>query len=61
MSWGKWLKYSNMPCPNCGRYRLELFEKGKTRCKKCLFSPEENRYVEDYEIYEQEVYNFYGN
>lgn len=49
-----------MPCPNCGRFRLELYENGKSRCEKCLYSPEEGRYVNDEEVYEQEVYNTYG-
>lgn len=60
MSWGKELGYSNMPCPNCGRVRLIRHENGKSYCEKCLWSPEEGRYVEDEEIFEQEVYNVYG-
>lgn len=60
MAWGKELGYSNMPCPNCGRVRLIRHENGKSYCEKCQWSPEEGRYVDDEEIYEQEVYNCYG-
>jgi ribosomal protein L37AE/L43A len=60
MAWGKWLRYSNRPCPSCGRYRLELYENGKSCCEKCDWSPEEGRYVEYEEIFEQEVNNYYG-
>lgn len=61
MGWGKYLAYSNMPCPNCGRYRLERYENGKSVCEKCQYSPEEGRYVDYEEIFELEEYNVYGN
>lgn len=54
--WEKWLGYAGTPCPNCGRYRLELYDNGKERCEKCAWCPQENRYVEDEEIYFDEEY-----
>jgi hypothetical protein len=57
--WGKWLHYSGNCCPSCGRVRLELYDNGKERCEKCAWCPQENRYVEDDEIYpeEEDFYN----
>ena len=54
--WGQWLRYTGTPCPNCGRYRMELYENGKERCEKCEWCPQENRYVEDEEIYDEEKF-----
>lgn len=33
--WGSPLKYLDKHCPNCGRYRVELFSNGKEVCEKC--------------------------
>lgn len=52
----KRLRYSNTPCPNCGRFRLELYENGKERCEKCAWCPQENRYIEDEEFYDDDYY-----
>lgn len=39
-----------MPCPNCGRYRLENYENGKQVCEKCNWCPQENDYVDLYNL-----------
>jgi ribosomal protein L37AE/L43A len=48
---GKCLGYTGTPCPNCDRYRLERYENGKEVCEKCNWCPQENRYVEQDEIF----------
>ena len=52
--WGKCLGYSPERCPNCGRVRLENYENGKQICEKCQWSPQEQRYIEDEELYPPE-------
>lgn len=52
--WGGILRYTGRPCPNCGRYRLELYENGKEVCEKCAWCPQENRYVFEDEIFPEE-------
>lgn len=32
---GNFLHYTGLPCPNCGRNRVELYENGEERCEKC--------------------------
>lgn len=51
--WGKCLGYTGTPCPNCGRYRLERYECGKEICEKCEWCPQEQRYVDWKETYEE--------
>lgn len=53
--WGQWLRYTGTRCPKCGRVRLELYDNGKERCEKCAWCPQENRYVEDEEFYDDEM------
>lgn len=43
---GKCLGYLNTPCPNCGRYRLELYENNKSVCEKCEWCVEDEEYVD---------------
>lgn len=50
MDYGKCLGYSETPCPNCGRLRLEQYESGKDICEKCYWCPQEQRYVESYSL-----------
>lgn len=43
-----WLgDYVGTPCPKCWRHRLCVCNNGKHRCEKCLWCPEEQRYVPD--------------
>lgn len=59
MNWGRCLGYSNEPCPNCGRYRLELYANHKHVCEKCAWCPEEESYIDRESMYEEEVSNLY--
>ena len=52
--YGKCLGYSGEPCPKCGRVRLERYEDGHDVCEKCMWSPQENRYVTDEDIFGDE-------
>lgn len=53
MNFGKYLGYSNKPCPNCGRLRLENFENGLQVCEKCGWCPQEGSYVSPFDQYEE--------
>ena len=55
--WGRCLGYTNTQCPNCGRYRVELFENNKRVCEKCSWCIEEDRYIDRDEIYGAVEYN----
>ena len=57
--WGKCLGYLNTPCPNCGRYRLELYENYKSVCEKCAWCPEEEEYIDRESMHEEEVTYLY--
>lgn len=50
--WGKCLGYTGTPCPNCGRYRLELYENNKRVCEKCSWCAEDKSYVDRESMYE---------
>lgn len=50
---GKYLGYSPKPCPECGRYRLERYERGKEVCEKCGWCPQLKVYVDREEVYEE--------
>jgi ribosomal protein L37AE/L43A len=53
---GECFGYSNEPCPECGRYRLENYSYGMQVCEKCHWCPQEGRYVESEELYPAEEY-----
>ncbi len=59
--WGKCIGYTGTPCPQCGRYRVELYENGKRVCEKCEWCIEDETYIDRYKMYEDEddYYNFY--
>lgn len=46
--WGKCLGYTGTPCPNCGRYRLELYENSNSKrvCEKCNWCVEDESYID---------------
>ena len=46
---GKCEGYKNIPCPNCGRYRLEHYSKGFEICEKCEWCVQLNRYIDEEE------------
>ena len=48
-AFGECKGYMNKPCPNCGRYRLEYYEKGYEICEKCRWCEQLNTYVDDEE------------
>lgn len=56
---GKCLGYLNTPCPNCGRYRLELYENNKSVCEKCEWCVEDEEYVDVYAEYEKQMWDEY--
>ena len=56
---GKRLRYTGTPCPNCGRYRLVLYENNKTVCEKCEWCVEDEEYVDVWAEYEEEMMNEY--
>ena len=56
---GKCLGYTSTPCPNCGRYRLELYENNKRVCEKCEWCVEDEDYVNVWAEYEEEMMNEY--
>lgn len=45
---GKWLGYSNVPCSNCNRVRVELWENGDRICEKCCWNQGKQEYDNDY-------------
>lgn len=47
---GRCLGYSNTPCPNCGRVRLENYENGKQVCEKCQWCPQDEEYVDVFAV-----------
>ena len=51
---GKRLEYTGTPCPNCGRYRLELYENNKRVCEKCNWCVEDEEYVDVWEEWEED-------
>lgn len=59
--WGKCIGYTGTPCPQCGRYRVELYENGKRVCEKCEWCIEDETYIDRDKMYEDEddYYNFY--
>ena len=58
--WGKCLGYTGTPCPNCGRYRLELYENNKRVCEKCSWCVEDESYIDRELMYELDDWQFYG-
>ena len=56
---GKWLGYTGTPCPNCGRYRLGLYENNKRVCEKCEWCVEDEEYVDVWEEWEEDVLGEY--
>lgn len=58
-NWGKCLGYVNIPCPNCGRYRVELYENNKRVCEKCEWCIEDESYVDVFEEYEKQILDEY--
>lgn len=50
IDFGNILGYTGEPCPNCGRLRLEKYDKGYTICEKCQWCIELDRYIMDYEF-----------
>lgn len=52
--WGKCLGYSSVPCPNCGRYRLEQYENGKQVCEKCEWCPQDGEYINTQRMFEED-------
>lgn len=59
-SWGKCLGYTGTPCPNCGRYRLELYENNKRVCEKCSWCVEDESYIDRESMYELDDWQFHG-
>ena len=51
MGFGKWMGYADIPCPNCGRIRVELYENGKRVCEKCMWCIEDGEYVNKETLY----------
>ena len=56
---GQWLRYTGTPCPNCGRYRLGLYENHKRVCEKCEWCVEDEEYVDVWAEYKEEMMNEY--
>lgn len=52
---GKCLGYSNTQCPNCGRYRVEIYENNKRVCEKCEWCIEDDAYVNREDFYDDEI------
>lgn len=50
-NFGKRIGYSNTPCPNCGRYRLENYENGKQVCEKCSWCPQDKKFIDRDDIF----------
>ena len=46
---GKCEGYRNIPCPNCGRYRLEHYSKGFDICEKCDWCVQLGEYIDRYD------------
>lgn len=44
-----YLGYSETPCPECGRFRVELWSDGKSICEICHWSIDEGRYIMPWE------------
>ena len=44
-----YLGYSETPCPECGRYRVELWSDGKSICEICHWSIDEGRFIMPWE------------
>ena len=42
----KCLGYTNEACPNCGRYRVELYGNNKRVCEKCGWCIDDESYVD---------------
>lgn len=55
--WGRCLGYTGTTCPNCGRYRLEKYENGKSVCEKCYWCPEDQTFIDREEMYWEEDYH----
>lgn len=47
---GKCFGYSDKPCPNCGRMRLEYWSCGKHICEKCHWCIEDNEYSKEHRM-----------
>lgn len=58
-SWGNCLGYTNVPCPNCGRYRVQLYENNKRVCEKCEWCIEDNSYVDVFAEEEEQMLKEY--
>lgn len=39
--------YTDDPCPNCGRYRVEKWSSGKRVCEKCKWCIEDGEYFHE--------------
>lgn len=44
-----YLGYSETPCPECGRLRVEVWSNGRQECEICHWSPVEWRYIMPWE------------
>ena len=44
-----YLGYSETPCPECYRFRVELWSDGHEECEVCGWCPDENRYLMEWE------------
>lgn len=56
-NWGECFGYRNIPCTNCGRYRVELYENGKSVCEKCGWCIEDEVCIDRESMYELEDWN----
>lgn len=46
---GKCEGYTDKPCPECGRYRLEHYSNGFDICEKCEWCVQLGEYVDTWE------------
>ena len=47
-----YLGYSETPCPECGRLRVEKWSDGYEECEKCYWSNDPYRIIKPWEVEE---------
>lgn len=48
-----YLGYSETPCPECGRLRVEMWSDGYAECEKCNWSNAPYRFINPWEEEEE--------